>query len=160
MLLNSCAGFVIFVWTKMPRYSPLAHLWVLYVIFFSNPFPMVAGEAQWASSGAWQSSGQSRGARRRFMAREGPPPQAAQWAPPATMGEGLEKKMTCRTHEKGFLYRPVYFYRYPAVRVYRSGINGITLLTARIQIPNQNHLYKRYKVFIPLGKDLYRSANN
>jgi hypothetical protein len=42
-----------------------------------------------------------------------------------------------------FLYRPVYFYRYPAVRVYRSGINGIPLLTTRIQNPNQNLLYKR-----------------
>jgi hypothetical protein len=44
---------------------------------------------------------------------------------------------------QGFLYWPVYFYRYPVVRVYQSGINGIPLLTAQIQIPNQNRLYKR-----------------
>jgi hypothetical protein len=55
----------------------------------------------------------------------------------------------------------------PAVRVYRSGINGIPLLTARIQNPNQNRLYKRYpavyrgiKYLYRCGKDLYRSIMN
>jgi hypothetical protein len=42
--LNSCAGFIIFIWTKMPQlhiFSPLTDLWVTYVIFFfSNPCPI------------------------------------------------------------------------------------------------------------------------
>jgi hypothetical protein len=48
-----------------------------------------------------------------------------------------------RQREQGFFYRPIYLYCYPAVTVYRCGINDIPLLTARIQNPNQNRLYKR-----------------
>jgi hypothetical protein len=52
----------------------------------------------------------------------------------------------------GFFYPPVHLYRCGAVSVYRSGINGIPLFTARIQIPNQNRLYKRYRGGIPRYK--------
>jgi hypothetical protein len=58
-----------------------------------------------------------------------------------------------------FLYRLVYFYHYPAVRVYRSGINGIPLLTARIQNPNQI-AYTNSNQRYTCGKDLYRAVMN
>jgi hypothetical protein len=46
---------------------------------------------------------------------------------------------TTKQYDKpGLLYQPVYIYRYPAVTVYHSGINGIPLFTARIQNPNYN----------------------
>jgi hypothetical protein len=66
-----------------------------------------------------------------------------------------------------FSYRSVHLYRCGAVRVYRSGINGIPLLTARIQIPNQNRLLKRYRAvyhgingFYRGIKGFYRAVNN
>jgi hypothetical protein len=55
----------------------------------------------------------------------------------------LSQLSTQASPMQGFLYRPVYFYRHPAVMIYRSGINGIPLLTARIQILNQNRIYKQ-----------------
>jgi hypothetical protein len=55
-----------------------------------------------------------------------------------------ENPITIERLFTGVFYQPVYVYRYPAVTVYCSGINGILLFTARIQNPNQNGLYKRY----------------
>jgi hypothetical protein len=59
-----------------------------------------------------------------------------------SVAEAVRHTLVPCSPAQGFLYRPVYFYRYPAVRVYRSGTNDIPLLTARIQIPNQNRIYK------------------
>jgi hypothetical protein len=65
-----------------------------------------------------------------------------------------------RSLRPGFFYRSVYLYRCGAVRVYRSGINGIPLLTARIQIPNQNHLFKRYRAVYRGINGLYCGIND
>jgi hypothetical protein len=73
----------------------------------------------------------------------------------------IQPKHRGRNHEQSrVFYQPVYLYRYPAVTVYRSGINGIPLFTARIQNPNQNGLYKRYAEVYRGINYLYRSGMN
>jgi hypothetical protein len=60
--------------------------------------------------------------------------------PPHSQAEGAREELVAGDRgpcdRQDFFYLTVHLCHYPAVRVYRSGINGIPLLTARIQIPN------------------------
>jgi hypothetical protein len=80
----------------------------------------------------------------------------------ALVGGVLHFCSTCKAGNPIIMvfYQLVYLYLYPVVTVYRNGINGIPLFTARIQNPNQNEIQTvsngilRYKLFIPLWYEL------